>query len=149
VKEENFLDGRETISVLIKRTSLEFDKIANTMLSPYHLTNTQFKILRYLAENPDLTITQRNLEHNFSMTNPAITGILQNLEKKGLIIRKVNPSDGRSKVIGLTDQSMSLSSDLAKLSQRMDNQFTESLTTDEKAQLTYLLQRIINNKSID
>lgn len=143
------MDGRETISVLIKRTSLEFDKIANTMLSPYHLTNTQFKILRYLAENPDLTITQRNLEHNFSMTNPAITGILQNLEKKGLIIRKVNPSDGRSKVIGLTDQSMSLSSDLAKLSQRMDNQFTESLTTDEKAQLTYLLQRIINNKSID
>lgn len=143
------MDGRETISVLIKRTSLEFDKIANTMLSPYHLTNTQFKILRYLAENPDLTITQRNLEHNFSMTNPAITGILQNLEKKGLIIRKVNPSDGRSKVIGLTDQSMSLSSDLAKLSQRMDNQFTEALTTDEKAQLTYLLQRIINNKSID
>ena len=133
----------EIISVMIKRTSLEFDKIANSVLTPYQLTNTQFKILRYLATQPGLTVTQRDLEHNFSMSNPSVTGILQNLEKKELIIRKVNPADARSKVIGLTEKSLSLNPELAQLSQQMDNQFTEALSEKEKVQLISLLQKIL------
>lgn len=139
----SILEEAEIISVLIKRTSLEFDKIANSVLAPYQLTNTQFKMLRYLAKQTDLTVTQRDLEYNFSMSNPAVTGILQNLEKKSLIIRKTNPLDARSKVIGLTEKSLALSSKLAQLSHEMDSRFTKTLSETEKEQLAILLQKIL------
>lgn len=133
----------DIISILIKRTSLDFDKIANHFLAAYQLTHMQFKILRYLAEKPDLTITQRDLERYFSMTNPAVTGILQNLEKKDLIVRQVNPKDARSKVLGLTAKSHAMSGKLADLNQQMDDQFTKHLSVDEKQQLTVLLKKIL------
>jgi hypothetical protein len=35
-------------SILIKKASLEYDKTANRFLEPYKISNSQFKLLKYL-----------------------------------------------------------------------------------------------------
>lgn len=82
------------------------DKSANQVLAPFDLTNTQYKIMKYLYANQDALIRQADIEEKFSMTNPTVTGIIRNLEKKGFVIRAENPVDKRSKLLVLTEQAM-------------------------------------------
>lgn len=69
------------ISVLIKKSSLIFDKYINQLLVPYQLTNSQFRILMLLYISPSYSIRQVDIEEMFSMTNPTVTGLIHNLEK--------------------------------------------------------------------
>ncbi|MBM7642883.1 MarR family winged helix-turn-helix transcriptional regulator [Streptococcus loxodontisalivarius] len=137
------------ISILIKRASLAFDKTANELLLDFELTNTQFKTLKYLYRHDQLSITQKKLEDYFDMSNPTVTGILQNLEKKDFIYRVANPNDARSKVIGLTDKSLAIKEKMLTLGSQMDDLLTERLQEDEKAQLTKLLSKMLGDKHAD
>ena len=46
-------------AILIKKLSLEFDKIAIPELAPYNLTPTQFKVIKYLFSNQDVPVTRK------------------------------------------------------------------------------------------
>lgn len=137
------MPNHKNISILIKRANLKFDKVANRILSNYEMTSTQLKILKYLFHFPDFTVTQRELEIYFSMTNPTVTGILQNLQKKGFIIRKPNPKDARSKVIGLADKSRELKGKMYVIGQQLDEQLTKNLNDEERILLMDLLEKIV------
>lgn len=132
-----------SIAILIKRASLAFDKAANNYLPPYGLTNTQFKTLKYLYRQPDLSVTQRQLEAFLDMTNLTVTGILQNLEKNEFISRQQNPQDARSKVLGLTEKSLAIQSELIDLGTQMYKDFTHHLSESEKNALALLLTKLM------
>ena len=56
-------------------------------------------IIRYLIENQDKDIYQKDIEEEFQVRKPTVTGMLQLLEKKGYIYRENSPQDGRLKRI--------------------------------------------------
>lgn len=132
-----------SIAVMIKIASLEFDKLSNQMLSKYDLTSSQFKVLKFLLKRPELNIRQIDIEKFFSMTNPTVTGILQNLEKKQMIERVQNPLDCRSKVIRLTKKVYTIKDELIKMGDDIEAQFTQNLSQEEKEQLKMLLKKIL------
>ncbi|MGT2832992.1 MarR family winged helix-turn-helix transcriptional regulator [Streptococcus halotolerans] len=134
---------QDVISVLIKRASLALDKKANAFLNPYGLTYAQFKILEYVAHHDELSVTQKMIEDRFSMTNPTVTGIIQNLEKKDLIYRQQNPNDGRSKVLGLTQKTKDLKPHLHAAAHNINQDFTKSLDPDQQETLAQLLKLLI------
>ncbi len=136
------------IGVLIKKASLEFERKANTILSKENITPSQFKVLKYVALNPRGSVRQIDLEAFFGMTNPTVTGILQNLEKKELITRESHPLDKRSKVILLTDQSQTLKKDILETSERIEDCFTETLSADEKELLKTLLLKLLDHNHL-
>ena len=72
----------DSIAILVKIASLEFDKVSNQILSPYELSNSQFKILKYILWQEDGAVRQIDIENYFAMTNPTVTGLVQNMEKK-------------------------------------------------------------------
>lgn len=135
----------ERVAMLIKKTSLVVEKKTNAVLSPYELTNTQFRILMLLYYKQDKDIRQIDLENAFAMTNPTVTGILNNLENKGLIKRLENPADKRSKLISLTDQALSVIPELNILGETIEAQVTGALSLEERRQLATLLKKILNN----
>ena len=109
--------NNERIAILIKKLALEFDKIANPSLAPYDLTPTQFKILKYLYDHED--VIGMDIQNEYSMTNPTVTGILQNMEIGGWIEREPNPNDSRSKIIKLTDKALSKKDELYELGENL------------------------------
>ncbi|WP_242258553.1 MarR family winged helix-turn-helix transcriptional regulator [Streptococcus thoraltensis] len=135
--------SQDSISVLIKRASLELDKKANAFLNPYGLTYAQFKILGYVAHHEELSVTQKMIEDRFSMTNPTVSGIIQNLEKKDLIYRQQNPNDGRSKVLGLTQKTKDLKSLFHDVGKKINEDFTRSLSPHQQETLAQLLKLLI------
>lgn len=135
----------DKIAILIKKTALVVEKISNRMLVPYDLTHTQFKILMMLYRNQDKEIRQADIEADFSMTNPTVTGIIQNLEKKNLVRRVANPKDKRSKVLVLTERAHQMEPEMKELAKQRESQITKNLTEEECDLLANLLKKILEN----
>lgn len=144
LKGENAMSN-DKVAILIKKAALVIEKLSNHVLAPYDLTHTQYKILMLLYRNPGWPIRQIDIEAHFAMTNPTVTGIIQNLEKKGLVQRIQNPDDRRSKLLTLTEQAVSMEKELRALGESLEKQVTEKLTEDESQQLIVLLKKILAN----
>lgn len=135
--------SNDKVAILIKRAALVVEKMSNHVLAPYELTHTQYKILMVLFRNKGKQIRQADIETHFSMTNPSVTGIIQNLEKKGLVQRIQNPDDKRSKLLTLTEQAVSMEQELRAQGESLEKQVTAKLTEDESRQLIVLLKKIL------
>lgn len=132
------------ISIQIRKASLVFEKYANQLLLPYDLTVSQFKILMLLLRSKEGGLHQTDLERCFCMTNPTVTGLVQNLEKKGLICRKTDPEDKRSKLLTPSAHALAVKEELFALSDQLEARMTENLTEEECSLLRGLLAKILN-----
>lgn len=136
--------GRGKVSVLIKRSSLIFDKIANQLLAPYDLTGSQFRILMVLYKSPSCSVRQADIETAFSMTNPTVTGLVNKLENRGLVGRVSNPNDKRSKLLVLTEYAEEKRDEFISLANTLELEMTEGLSNEEVSCLSELLQKVID-----
>lgn len=138
--------SNDKVAILIKKKALMIEKLSNHELAPYELTHTQYKILMLLYRMQDQPLCQIDIETHFAMTNPSVTGILQNLEKKGLVERIQNPDDRRSKLLHLTEKALAMQTELHALGESLENQVTANLTPEESQQLISLLKKILANE---
>lgn len=132
------------ISILIKKSSIIFDKLANQLLTPYDLTGSQFKILLVLYLAPNGTVRQTDIEEKFSVSNPTVTGLVHKLEAKDLVKRTPHNDDKRSKLLVLTERAMAMKDELLSLADSLEQQMTEKLTSDECEQLAMLLEKLFS-----
>lgn len=135
--------ANKRISILIKRASLDLDKLSNQLLSPYDLTGSQFRILMVLYMSPAGSVRQTDIEAKFSMTNPTVTGLVQKLEAKNLVNRMPHPEDRRSKVLVLMERAIQMKEELLALADSLEQQMTANLTEEEYDQLASLLMKIL------
>lgn len=136
----------DSVAILVKRASLEFDKLAAPRLQKYDITPSQYKVLKLVAVSPAHTVRQVDVEKRFSMTNPTVTGLVRNLEAKGLVRRETNPHDARSKVIDLTESGEAIKDDLFRIGEELEREFTRDLTEQEHAQLVDLLGKVVHEE---
>ena len=62
---------------------------------------SQWMVLAYLVENEEIEITQKDIERAIHRSRATVSGILDTLEKKGMIIRSISKKDKRKKIITL------------------------------------------------
>ena len=138
----------ESIEFLLRAVNRRAEKLANQELAKFDLTSTQFRTLTYLSHQPPLTVRQCDLEVFFSKSNPAVTGILNNMEQKDLIRRVCNPADGRSKVLEITEKGLALLPQLDAYRGWMDKLLTENMTEEEKTILIVQLKKKRNSANL-
>ena len=139
------MEPANKIAVLIKKLSLEIDKLSNPILEQHDLTNSQFKILKFLLVNSSSHVRQVDIEHNFSMTNPTVTGLVKTLERKGLIERRTNPDDNRSKLLCLSEKAIEMKELLFRLGDELEENLTGVLNENEKRELMRLLKKLLKH----
>ena len=90
----------KTLSHLIKRTA------DNSSVREYYegMTGVHSWIIGYLIDNQNTDIYQRDIERHFNIRRSTATGILQLMEKNGMIERRADEKDGRMKKLILTDK---------------------------------------------
>ena len=64
------------------------------------LTHSQFDVIATLGNQPPMTC--KELGEKTLITKGTLTGVLDRLEKKGLVFKVTNQEDGRSQLVGLT-----------------------------------------------
>ena len=83
-----------------------FERFSAPDLRAMGLTMTQFDVIATLGNQPPMTC--KELGEKTLVTKGTLTGVLERLESKGILERKLNPEDARSQMIGLTIEGQEL-----------------------------------------
>jgi len=81
-------------------------------LARYDITPGQYGVLGYLWENGDAA--PKDLATALALENSTVSGVLDRMQKKGLIDRRIDEEDRRSVRIALTPKGVALKKDVLK-----------------------------------
>lgn len=103
----------------------------------------QGRILYVLWQHDGISIS--DLSAQTSLANTTLTSMLDRMEASGLVVRKSDPKDRRSKLIALTDKAKSLQEDYERISQEMSDLYYIGFSEQEISQFEAYLQRVLTN----
>ncbi len=106
----------------------------------YDLTPQQFGILAFLWIKDGLS--QAELSARSQIDRTTIGGIVDRLEKEGLVERINHPEDRRAFQVFLTPRGKSLEDELCSISNRVLDRFNAPLTAEEQTTLVRILEKI-------
>lgn len=89
------------------------------------------KALLLLEIPPDSGRTPGFLANSLDLENSSMTGLLDRLEKKELIVRKPNPDDRRGILIFLTRKGVEARDTIKSLVEELDRKLRSELSSDE------------------
>lgn len=108
-------------------------------------TGMQGWVIGYLYGNRDKDVFQRDLQEQFSIRRSTVTGILQLMEKNGLITRTSVKQDARLKKITLTPKAIEMHEQIIKGIQSVENKISAGLTPEERKTFIELCEKIRAN----
>ena len=117
-----------------------FERYSAPDLRSMGLTMTQFDVIATLGNQPPMTC--KELGEKTLVTKGTLTGVLERLESKGLLERKLNPEDARSQMIGLTIEGQKLFEKVFPAHLQHLGKAFNQLSTKELADLSNALQTL-------
>ena len=111
----------------------------------YDVTPVQSRTLMYLSCRGDRTVTQRDLEKELHLKPSTVNGIVSRLEEKGCVTRCASPTDGRCRLVRLTEAGRRRVEEFHAVVDGTGRWFASCLSEEEAAVLGELLSRIIEN----
>lgn len=142
------MDDRLPITILIKilANHIKRNLDAAASFGPLHnLTGTQIQIIGYIYHSPKGDIFQKDIETKFSIRRSTATGILQLMEKNGLITREPVDYDARLKKIVLTKKALAVSRQAHLNLTDLEEQMTKGMTAEELAVFRSLIWKMKTN----
>jgi DNA-binding MarR family transcriptional regulator len=107
----------------------------STGLTPYH-----YAIL--IALDEDTHETQRSIADALGYDRGQLVGLLDELEKRGLVVRRRDPSDRRRQVVEMTAEGRRALKQLRGVAQHLEDELLSPLDADEQVRLHALLLRL-------
>ncbi len=111
------------------------ERLRSLKLAPPHAG-----ILGILSANP--AITQQRLAAILGMVPSRLVGLLDEMERQGLIERRENPDDRRRHALHLTEKGRSALDMVGRVSREHSHSLLAALSRDEQRQLAAFLQRV-------
>ncbi|NMB63227.1 MAG: MarR family transcriptional regulator [Chloroflexi bacterium] len=133
----------KTLSNLIKRRI----DLNISQQNPVELTGMQGWIIGYLFDHQDQDVFQRDIEARFNIRRSTATGVLQRMEKKGLIRREFYQNDARLKKLVLTPEAIDIHENVIREIDRIESRLSAGLTASELETFFTLIAKI--RKSIE
>ncbi|WP_055070248.1 MarR family winged helix-turn-helix transcriptional regulator [Clostridium massiliamazoniense] len=133
------------LSLLIKIVGKNFDKCLNNRVSGLDLTSSQCKILGFLHLNDGKEVNPIDIEREFKLKKPTVTGLLKRLEEKGFISLEHSSKDKRYKQIILTEKSREHHELMKKNILEVEEIMYKGITEKDKEEMKRILQIIIKN----
>ncbi|ABJ57686.1 MarR family winged helix-turn-helix transcriptional regulator [Oenococcus oeni] len=130
---------------LLKIASNQMSTRFDIFAKKYDLTGTQMTIIDYLSRNKNKEVLQRDLESEFSIKSSTATVLLQRMEIKKLLYRKVSGKDSRQKCLKLTKKANKLETIILSYMDSDQSQMTSGLNKEEVVFLEKILKRMIES----
>ena len=115
-------------------------KAADDWVRERGLSMEQGFTLGWLADNPGAI--QRDVQRMTRTSAASVSSLLQGLERRGLVERRTEPGDDRSKRVYATDEAKRLVQGFDVAMESADEVILGPLDHDERAQLRTLLTKI-------
>ena len=126
--------------------SHKLKKRMNANVQSLGITGVQSRIMHYiLVKCPDGPVFQRDVERIFDMSRSTATGILQLMEKNGLILRESMASDARLKSLIPTEKAAQLDAQIGESLRQTVRLLTQGLTNEQLALFREIAARMSAN----
>ena len=110
------------------------------IFNQFGITEQQWRVLRVLVDEPEPAL--RELAGHTLIPAPSLVGVIDRLEKSGLVARQRCSHDRRRVLIRITDQGRELQAELAPLVARAYTGLMQSLAPREWIRLLESLQKL-------
>lgn len=108
MEEERIIFQLKNLEKRIFRYFLQDQELTEKVKGMPTPTPTQLQIIGYLIKHRDEDVYQKKLEKLFNLKRATVSGVLQTMEKNGLISRVVDHKDTRTKKILLNEKTKEL-----------------------------------------
>ena len=119
----------------------------NESLARIGLTSAQGRIMFRLMHSK-AHLRARDIEREFCLSHPTVSGILSRLEKKGFIELRPDPADKHCKRIYVLDKASEFSSLMSETIEKNESRLVDGFTPEEAAQFAAYLERAIGNMGV-
>lgn len=109
-------------------------------MAPYGLRPVEFSVLSVIQHNPG--VTSRQLCAALGLQPPNLVGLIRQLEKRALLLRRPHPQDGRAVGLHLSADGQRLMRDAERTAGEIDAGIVAHLSASERATLIRLLQKV-------
>lgn len=133
----------DSIGFLINRTGRKISHFLMGYFHQYDITTEQWGVLNKLGEEDG--ISQKDLAKRVEKDQTNVTRILDQLERKGLIMRMPNKEDRRSFLTYLTDEGRSVIKKLAPIEEEALSIATSQIPAEKLTELRQILIQITEN----
>ena len=120
------------------------DQVITNALAQMDLTAAQGPILGYLSRRK-MPPCSRDIEEEFHLSHPTVSGLLSRLEKKGFIELRLDPEDRRCKRIFILEKGRQCNDRIRQAIQESEAQMLQGFTEEEKMLFDAFLKRAITN----
>ena len=139
-------DINTSIGFLLSKAYQRGWAIMREEIEPYDLTPPQFGLLAFLWLQDGLT--QVELSEKGQIDRTTIGGLVDRLEKIGLVERRQHPQDRRAYKIYLTERGRDLEGPLVECAGRSVAKFTKGLNDQEVSELRRMLNILREEGSV-
>ncbi len=139
-------DVESSIGFLMAKSYQRAWALLREEIGAYDLTPPQFGLLSFLWRRDGLT--QVELSEQGQIDRSTVGGLIDRLERDGLLERRQHPQDRRAYKIYLTEQGKALESTLIPCAERSVKRFTAGLTEAELKELRRMLEILRGDRSI-
>jgi DNA-binding MarR family transcriptional regulator len=134
------LDIEKSVGFLLTKSHQRICAIFKEEFDRYDLTPQQFGLLGFLWQQDNQS--QAELSARSQIDRTTMGGLIDRLEKEGLVRRHPHPEDRRAYRICLTPKGQSLADELCPLAERVQAKFVERITPEELATLRTILEKL-------
>lgn len=117
-------------------------KLTKSLL-PYNISIPEWKLLGQLFEHGKVKLNE--LAELLSYDPPMVTKLAKQLEKKGLVLRAMDPTDERAKIIAITKDGSTLIEQSEPVVKKTMAQILHGVSREELSIYIKVLITIVNN----
>lgn len=122
----------------------QVQKLMVRRLRQYDVSPMQCRTLMFLHD-AEGSVNQKTLERHLMIKPSTVNGIVDRLEEKGLVYRTVSATDGRCRILALTEEGQRFHDDFQTVLHQVNERLERGFTQEEKAQFTAFLLRAGRN----
>lgn len=130
---------------LLRSITIKSKRKADEKLATYGLNSQQGRMISYIADHEDNGLIQKDLEKVFLRRGASITSMIQGLEKRGYVERRISPNDERQKLLYVTRKGKDLIDEFECFFEEIEKSITASLTQEETKEFLRLLMKVDKN----
>ena len=124
---------------IMRASNLLVDDLKKT-LKNYPINATEFSVMEILYSKGEKSIQE--IRDRILLASGSATYVVDNLEKKGYVIRKISQKDKRVTYIGLTETGMKLIDDIFPMHKKNTKKIFEKINDKELVILKEILKKI-------
>ena len=123
------------------------DQFLSAAVTQMDLTPVQSRVVGYLAHRSEPPCA-KDVEEEFQLSHPTVSGILSRLEKKAFVEFRPDPADRRCKRIYVLEKGWEHIGQIRRIINENEDRIVDGFTEEEKQQFAAFLERAILNMGV-